>query len=290
MHRAALLLTGGVALLVAVSSGARSSSAGGLRGVQLGFVRGNSIFLASGDGTSQRAVLRGTRRRSYWDPAWSSSGRLAVTEVDSPDEGMDSEGVVVIRPGRAPLFVPGGNSPHDGVPTWAPDNKRIALIGYNYGSPAGGFLYVNSPGTKGRDPIDGASSEDDLDDQPSWAPDGHAIVFARYLGGAFHLFLVAPDGSSRHQLTQRVSHDPSWSPASQKIVFDDGRDIYVVNADGSGERRLTSTSAKESDPAWSPDGRAIAFVRGKAIWLMRPDGTRPRRVVRNASQPAWKSR
>jgi len=277
-------------LLAAVSAEAGSLTAA-TPAVQLGFARANSIFLASSDGTRQRAVLRGTRVVAYWDPAWSRSGRLAVTEVDSPDEGMGSAGVIVIRPGRAPLFVVGGPSPRDGVPTWAPDNRRIGLIGYNYGSPPGGFLYVNSPGTKGCcDPIDGVSSEDDLDDQPSWSPDGHAIAFARYVGGTFRLFSIAPDGSNRRQVTQRIAHNPSWSPDSRRIVFDDARDIYVVNEDGSGLRRLTSTKANDSDPAWAPDGREIAFVRNKSIWLMHPDGARQRRVIRSGQQPAWNNR
>ena len=136
--------------------------------------------------------------------------------------------------------------------------------------------------------IDGVSPEDDLDDQPAWSRDGHAIAFARYLDGGFRLFSIAPDGSNRRQLTQGAAHNPSWSPDSRKIAFDDGLDIYVINQDGSGLRRLTSANANDSDPAWAPDGREIAFVRGKSIWLMHPDGMRPRRVIRNGLQPAWK--
>jgi Tol biopolymer transport system component len=289
VSRAAWLVAGGVALLAAVSPEAVSSSAGALSGAQLGFVRAHSIFLASHDGTRQRAVLRGKGDVSYLDPAWSRNGRLAATEVSAPEDRTGSDRVIVIRPGRAPLHVPGGYSPSDGAPTWAPDNKRIALIGYNYGSPRGGFLYRSSAGTSGGSHlIDGVSPEDDLDDQPAWSRDGHAIAFARYLDGGFRLFSIAPDASNRRQLTQGAAHNPSWSPDSRKIAFDDGLDIYVINQDGSGLRRLTSANANDSDPAWAPDGREIAFVRGKSIWLMHPDGMRPRRVIRNGLQPAWK--
>src|SRR4051812_25668521 len=103
MRRAALLLAAGVALLAAMSPEAGSSTAGGLSGAQLGFVRGNTIFLASGDGTKQRALLPGKRILSYADPAWSRNGRLAVTQIYSPDEGMGGSGVIVVRHGQAPL-------------------------------------------------------------------------------------------------------------------------------------------------------------------------------------------
>lgn len=198
--------------------------------------------------------------------------------------------MIVVRAGRAPLHVFGGTSPDDGVPTWAPDNKQIALIGYNFGQPPAGFLYRSSPGARDSHSIDGVSQDDDLDDQPSWSSDGRAIAFARYRGGRFRLFAIAPDGSHRRQLTQREAHNPSWSPDSRRIVFDDGRDIYVVDADGSRVRRLTSSRAEETDPAWSPDGSEIAFVRGNSIWTMRPDGREQRSVIRNGLQPAWKGR
>jgi Tol biopolymer transport system component len=289
--RAAWLLAGGAALLAVASPGERSSNAGALSGAQIGFVRGQSIFLASLDGTRQRAVLRARRNVSYSEPVWSKNGRLAATYNYSPQEGNGGSVVIVVRPNRAPLDVPGGSTPFDGAPTWAPDNKRIALIGYNYGSPPGGFLYVSSAEKSASGHLlDGVSTEDDLDDQPAWSRDGHAIAFARYIDGRFRLFSIAPDGSNRRQLTQRAAHNPSWSPDSRKIVFDDGRDIYLVNEDGSVLRRLTSTTAKESDPAWSPDGHEIAFVRGNSIWLMHPDGRRLRRVIGNARQPAWKDR
>jgi TolB protein len=89
-------------------------------------------------------------------------------------------------------------------------------------------------------------------------------------------------------LTQTRAHNPSWSPDSRRIVFDDGYDIDVVNADGSGLRSLISTSARETDPAWSPDGRQIAFVRGGSIWLMNVNGHHARRLIRHGLQPAWK--
>lgn len=71
-------------------------------------------------------------------------------------------------------------------------------------------------------------------------------------------------------------------PVNGKIAFTSDRDgdqeIYVVNDDGTGQRRLTNNSGADSYPAFSPDGRKIAFVSQTAagsfvIKLMNADGS-----------------
>lgn len=68
--------------------------------------------------------------------------------------------------------------------------------------------------------------------------------------------------------------DPRWSPDGSRIVFASNRahyegpspeqgtpdiDLWVMNADGSGRRRLTNDPANEQNPSWAPDGRSIVF-------------------------------
>jgi Tol biopolymer transport system component len=115
-------------------------------------------------------------------------------------------------------------------------------------------------------------------------------------GTEFKLFLVHPNGTGQRRLTARSILNPSWSPDGKRIVFDDGRDLYVLRVDGSGVRRLTKTGAGATDPAWSPDGAQIAYVRARSsapftsgdVWIVNASGSHARLVIRHATQPAWK--
>jgi TolB protein len=59
------------------------------------------------------------------------------------------------------------------------------------------------------------------------------------------------DGSEARMLAQDGAQ-PSWSPDGQKIAFQKQTDIYVMNADGSGQRKLTRGGRRDSQPVWSP--------------------------------------
>ncbi|MDA7949978.1 MAG: hypothetical protein MPJ24_00690 [Pirellulaceae bacterium] len=86
---------------------------------------------------------------------------------------------------------------------------------------------------------------------------------------------------------QMKDGSPSWSPDGTKIAFYSERngqgDIYLMNADGTGEKQLTNTSADEGYPTWSPDGKELLFDTNQdgnyEIYLMNIDGTNIRRLT-----------
>ena len=91
---------------------------------------------------------------------------------------------------------------------------------------------------------------------------------------------------------------PAWSPDGRKIAFVSRRDgnseIYVINADGSGQENLTQHPARDSHPSWSRDGRKLAFVSRRdgnsEIYVMNADGSAQENLTRqpaNDSHPSW---
>ncbi len=93
-------------------------------------------------------------------------------------------------------------------------------------------------------------------------------------------------------------HHPDWSPDGSRIAFssDPGgnRDIYVMNADGSGIARLTSSPAHDGAPVWSPDGQRIAFDSNRGgdfeVYVMNADGSGLIQLTDNSSHdgvPDW---
>ena len=151
-------------------------------------------------------------------------------------------------------------------------NGKIVFVRQTYGpggtldvSPA---IYVVNPDYTGltalTDPAQGA-----FDSSPAWSPDGKRIAFVRLVQGV-----------------------PSFAEAHE---------LFVMNADGSGVRRLTHNTVYDDHPAWSPDGKWIAFARQDRasaklgdvnfdIWVVRASGTGARRLTKSRDdevEPAW---
>ena len=117
---------------------------------------------------------------------------------------------------------------------------------------------------------------------------------------------MGADGSSVRQVTQlkrptsSEDQQPVWSPNGRQIAFVRqnstarpvlGRAIFVVNADGSGVRRVTPWDLDAGDhPDWSPDGNRILFrapssdFAASNLYTVRRDGTGLKQVTRFPSR------
>jgi TolB protein len=117
------------------------------------------------------------------------------------------------------------------------------------------------------------------------------------------LLVSTPDGLEVRNITPPgvwVVQDVAWSPDGRRIAISAvppeirASEIYLIDADGGGLRRLTNNQVPDMQPAWSPDSRSIAFMssrRGRReIYSMRADGSGQRRLTdqsEDCESPTW---
>ena len=238
------------------------------------------------------------------EPAW-----IAYQTVRTRADGTDAEGIGLIHPNGT------GDHPiapdvHDAqlLPDWSPDGMRLVF------TVRGGKtepLYEYDLATETSRQL--FSCEDPCvgDDEPVYAPDGTRVAFIRALGP----FVPGPVGVgdvpsdcglwigelSSGAVTQISSntdppcdreYNPHWSPDGSQFTYwrypyeegqPTGTGVFVMNADGTGERRLTDPAMVAGEPDWSPDGEWIVFdtyplhefqcCQVSNLYRMHPDGS-----------------
>jgi Tol biopolymer transport system component len=180
-------------------------------------------------------------------------------------------------------------------------NGRIAFEGYRVFdvSPEGNtseapeIITVRPDGT-GMKQLTHASGSSD----PDFSPDGTKIAYSgspSIVEIYEDIYVMARSGNGKKALTDtddRNEWGPAWSPDGTKIAFlreqpftrPDGSngsqpDIWVMNADGSGKRKITDDIAFENGLSWSPDGTKIAFEQDGDIWTIAPEGSGRRNLT-----------
>ena len=200
------------------------------------------------------------------------------------------------------------NPLEDRDPSWSPDGKRIAFMSDRDGN---NEIYVmDADGRNQRNLTNHLNGDWD----PAWSPDGKRIAFvtAREEDDWDNdIYVMDVDGGNQRNLTNdpHVDWDPAWSPDGKRIVFVSGRDghfrggfgttseIYLMDADGGNEQRLTENRQNDWMPSWSPDGERIAFasdekgeLEGFEIYVVDADGGKPRNLTANPHEdwePSW---
>jgi Tol biopolymer transport system component/DNA-binding winged helix-turn-helix (wHTH) protein len=107
------------------------------------------------------------------------------------------------------------------------------------------------------------------------SPDGSSLLVTTFDGGHWGLWSVPIPAGPRRQLLTGVSvNSAAWSPDGKSVVYSTGEnDLYVIQSDGTGFRKLADVGGPSNSVSWSPDGSKIRFVKGSRLWEMASDGS-----------------
>ncbi len=239
-----------------------------------------SVWIVGVDGTGERRVLDGVRQPK--SPAWSPNGTriLVNTQQGGPMDPVRrcvplGPGIPDIPPGAYDIVI-------------EPDKFRVCFTAPP--DPYWGLRVVD---------LETGNFEDlprDLQSfSPAWNPLHDWEVVYRGDHGLMRLDLSA--NSTLPLLRDTYARGPAFSPDGRRLAVSywqkDHWEVHVLNADGSGQRRLTETpittiaeqiirgekrhSWNNAAPTWSPDGAQLAFLTDRTgrweIWIMNADGS-----------------
>ena len=190
-------------------------------------------------------------------------------------------------------------------PDFSPDRSKIVFTAKPAGSPTRDIYVIASDGSGLTRLTSGVGDNT----YPAFSPDGGKIVFNSNRTGTSQVYVMNADGSGQTQLTfdpQPKDQVSDWSPDGSKIAYladthgisdvvnPSWGDIWVMNADGSGQHPITH-NATYYGTAWSPDGSRIATMDmpTRTIYTVNAsDGSDPEAVHPGGLQfvPGWQPR
>ena len=190
-------------------------------------------------------------------------------------------------------------------PQWSPDGTKVAFVHGSSSSWAGDIYVVNADGTdETRLTISRANEL-----YPAWSPDGTQILFETGRDGNGEVYLMDADGHGQTNLSQYSGIDDwaSWSPDGTRIVFQrmvaitrtseatpklliPHSDVFVMNADGTGQTDISDNAATDQWALWSPDGGKILFQSDRdgdpELYTMKSDGSGQTNLTQNPGADA----
>jgi mono/diheme cytochrome c family protein len=246
-----------------------------------------SITLPSGTSSQITSTLHtirldGTGAGTLWEstsenltsPTWlpDGSGLVVATFValDQPDERGLYEQYEIVRvdriSGARQTLVRDARSPAVSL-----DGTQLAYVKIDVPAYTTALEIAQSDGTGARRIADVTRFDDVY--APRFAPDGSRLVFAA-AGGP------QTDGAGNPVAVRPAPLAPLWALWAPAVAEAHGApfDLWLMNTDGSGLRRLTVLFADNPRAAFSLDGAEIVFLAADGIYRLNSDGTNLRRI------------
>ena len=241
-------------------------------GDKIGFVHHGDIWVIDREGRNRENITKGRHEESIFDPAWSPDGSEIVYRSRVGGIFGTFDIYLINAAGRHSKNLT-DDLHYDDRPSWSPNGRQIAFGAYLRPRRQWVESEVFVMDMNGGNRVNLTQNPHAKSAGVSWSPDGTRIAYSAspkpFLWlGPINIYVMNADGTNPVLLTeqQRWAYEsrPCWSPDSKKIAFakqtpDGFRDIFTINADGSGLQNITQTHrVKEGYPAWSPPPLAVS--------------------------------
>jgi Tol biopolymer transport system component/DNA-binding winged helix-turn-helix (wHTH) protein len=217
------------------------------------------------------------------DPAVSPDG-TRVAFAWNGGSGEDFSIYVQLVDAESPLRLTKIPAVEDRLPAWSPDGQWLAFTRQSRRDCR--LAVVSALGGAERTL---APCGDGQYRHVSWSPDGKWLVRAARTASSVRLELLSPDTLETRALTNPPpgtvgDSSAAFSPDGNAIAFarnvtDGVSDVYRVDADGSGLRRLTFDSREIMGVDWTDEGRSVLFSSSRAgiysLWKVGANGGNP---------------
>lgn len=187
------------------------------------------------------------------DPAWSPDGtKIAFDKLHGPNLGLNANReIYIVNVDGTGLTRLTDNLANDGAPAWSPGGTKLA-----FHSNRSGNFEIYTMTVSGAAEITNVSNNAAPDYDADWSPDETQLAFvSERAGGVPTIFVMNFDGSGQRDLTGRREYElhPVWSPDGTRVAFAAGGELYIINADGTGQTNITNTPfAFDLSPTWGP--------------------------------------
>ena len=227
------------------------------------------LWLVKADGTDpvQLTDEPGLEFMAAWSPDGDRLAYAAGATQDSP-----SDLFVLDLDGGEPQQVTSTPDRCESAPTWTPDGEELVYVSGDCEEGAEGIFATGLDGGEERELVAAGA-------WPDVGPDGRLLYTAPVPGGPWYvqrLWVSEPDGTRPRDVTPQgfaSASEATWSPDGSRIAFvvaagdpdaeepeDWNEEVYVMDADGSNPRRVTTTPGNDHwPPSWSPDARRLVY-------------------------------
>jgi TolB protein len=229
----------------------------------IAYKRSNEVYVrdVATDAPPVRLTHKADSAENNTQPAWSPDGEQIIFRTNRADPTANVADVWIMDADGSderPLLVQAGDQRY---PSFSPDGKRLAYMSKGETGTAQIWL-ADADGGDARMLYDSALE----DSAPAWSPDGTKLAFESHgpVGGTDgDIYVLDLRSGTASQLTADPpaapvhEEGPAWSPDGTMIAFTSERsdlsgDIWIMQADGSDPRRLTTTPVLDESPDWQP--------------------------------------